>query len=95
MHSHLLYFSATFVFGVFEKSNFGILLSQVTFENCLKTVMDKFQVYHANGCGFAFYFHAICYCFHNLVTACTFQFVGPVFLYFFKNFPNFCFGGYV
>jgi len=27
------------------------------------------------------------------ISACTFQFVGPVFLYFFQNFPNFCFRG--
>jgi len=26
-----------------------------------------------------------------IVTACTFQFMGPVFLYFFQNFMNFCF----
>jgi len=26
-----------------------------------------------------------------IVTACMFQFVGPVFLYFFQNFLNFCF----
>jgi len=27
------------------------------------------------------------------VTACTFQFVGPVFIYSFQNFPNFSFRG--
>jgi len=27
-----------------------------------------------------------------VVTGCTFQFMGPVFLYFFQNFPNFSLG---
>jgi len=48
----------------------------------------RFQLYHAIGCRFASDLSTLHFV---LVTACTFQFVGPVFIDFFQNFPNFRF----
>jgi len=52
-------------------------------------IMDTSQVCHASCCGIASHLCTLRFC--NSDCFGTFEFVGPVFLYFFQNFPNFCF----
>jgi len=75
--SHLTWFS----------SNKVVSLSLKWRHPC--SITHRFQVCHANGCGFTS--HLVASCVFVIVTAYTFQFRRSVFLYIFQNFPNFCF----